>query len=203
MVRAVTGLSDNAPVPTGFYEPEDYFRYSAPGVRAITTSPTAIVYFSYDGGKTNVAQFNQAFSALNDSDLDRNDWIYGDSGCPAANPHIQDAISCSNQAEPVGLQPGSPGVEVIVLRKAPRRYDSGPSALTPQTITFYLGIGLSFGNPPFSITASASSGLPVTFASTTPGVCTVSGSTVTITGVGACSITASQAAIARFTRPHR
>jgi len=37
----------------------------------LTTDPNAVVYFSYDGGNTNVAQFNQQYSVLGDSDLDR------------------------------------------------------------------------------------------------------------------------------------
>jgi len=45
---------------------------------------------------------------------------------------------------------------------------------------------------PLAISASASSGLPVSFASTTMPVCTVSGTTVTIATVGTCSITATQ-----------
>jgi hypothetical protein len=40
--------------------------------------------------------------------------------------------------------------------------------------------------------ATASSGLPVAYASTTPGVCTVSGTTVTMVGEGTCTLTASQ-----------
>jgi hypothetical protein len=65
---------------------------------------------------------------------------------------------------------------------------------TPQTITFTsLPSSATYGNSPISITASASpSGLTVSFVSTTPPICTVSGSTVTIKGAGTCSITASQ-----------
>src|SRR5205807_424417 len=95
---ALTGLVDNAPVPSGDYAAEDYFRYGGSGVRSITTNPTATVYFSYDSGNTNLAQFNQTNSALGASGLDRNDWIYGDSGCPAAFPHVQNAILCIGQA---------------------------------------------------------------------------------------------------------
>jgi uncharacterized protein (TIGR03437 family) len=191
---ALTGLPDNAAIPTDQYNPEDYFRYSAPGARAITASPTAVVYFSYDGGKTNVAQFNQAYSALGDSGLDRNDWIYGNSGCPAANPHIQDAISCNGQAEPVG-QPGSP--EVIVLSAL--GYNSGAATLSPQTISFVLGGGaIAYGSGPISLNATATSGLPVVFTSNTPSVCTVSGNVATIVGAGSCSITATQAGNSAF-----
>ncbi|HEY4365452.1 MAG TPA: VCBS repeat-containing protein [Bryobacteraceae bacterium] len=49
------------------------------------------------------------------------------------------------------------------------------------------------GTPPFILVATASSGLPVTFASQTQGICTVSGSTVTLVATGACMIGASQA----------
>jgi sugar lactone lactonase YvrE len=177
---ALTGLANNAALPSD-YVAEDYFRYGAAGTRAITTNPSAFVYFSYDGGNTNVAQFNQAYSALGDSDLDRNDWIYGNAGCPAATPHVQDAIICDDQAVPVGTAP-----EITVLSAL--GYDSS----TPQTITFGSLGNVTFGVAPFPITATASSGLAVSFASTTISVCTVSASTVTVFAAGMCSIIASQ-----------
>jgi hypothetical protein len=46
------------------------------------------------------------------------------------------------------------------------------------------------------VTASASSGLPVTF--TASGNCTVAGIMVTVTGVGSCTVTASQAGDANY-----
>jgi hypothetical protein len=49
----------------------------------------------------------------------------------------------------------------------------------------------------FIVTATASSGLPVSFAAS--GGCTVSGSTVRLTGTGTCTITASQAGDANYT----
>ena len=67
-----------------------------------------------------------------------------------------------------------------------------------QTITFGALNNVILGPPPFAISATASSGLPVTFASTTASVCTVSGNTVTIVAVGTCSITASQAGNATY-----
>ena len=178
---ALTGLADNAPNPSGGYAPEDYFRYSGPGTRLITTNPSAVVYFSYDGGKTLVAQFNQNYSADGASDLDRNDWIYGNFGCPAANPHVQDAIACYGQAVAVGTAP-----ETTVLTTL--GYDSSIS----QTITFAALGNVTIGVAPFALNATASSGLPVTFTSATLLVCTVSGSTLTIVAAGTCSITASQ-----------
>ncbi len=62
-----------------------------------------------------------------------------------------------------------------------------------QTITFGALSNLALGSAPFTLTASASSGLPVSFASTTTPVCTVSGSTATLVAVGTCTIQATQA----------
>ena len=44
----------------------------------------------------------------------------------------------------------------------------------------------------FELAATTGSGLPITYRSLTPDVCTVSGTTVTIVGVGTCTIEASQ-----------
>jgi hypothetical protein len=67
-----------------------------------------------------------------------------------------------------------------------------------QTITFAMLSNVGYGVPPFTIGATSSSGLAVSFASATPSVCTVSGTTVTIVAVGTCSITASQAGNATY-----
>jgi hypothetical protein len=63
-----------------------------------------------------------------------------------------------------------------------------------QTITFTSSapVGATVGGT-YIVTATASSGLPVTFSSATPSVCTVSGSTVTLIGTGTCVIDANQA----------
>ncbi|HEX8696613.1 MAG TPA: MBG domain-containing protein, partial [Longimicrobium sp.] len=61
-----------------------------------------------------------------------------------------------------------------------------------QSITFGALAGKSFGDPPFAVAATASSGLPVSFASLTTGTCTVAGSTVTIVAAGTCTVRASQ-----------
>ncbi len=63
-----------------------------------------------------------------------------------------------------------------------------------QTITFATLPDQTYGAAPFTVSATASSGLPVSFASTTTSVCTVSGSTVTLVSAGAnCTIEATQA----------
>ena len=60
-----------------------------------------------------------------------------------------------------------------------------------QTISFAPLPDRRYGDAPFAVGATASSGLPVTFAAN--GDCTVSGGTVTIAGAGVCTVTASQA----------
>ncbi len=69
--------------------------------------------------------------------------------------------------------------------------DNGPCTRADQTITFDPLPDRSFGDPDFNVTASSDSGLPVSFAAGGP--CSVSGNTVHITGLGSCTITASQA----------
>jgi len=65
-------------------------------------------------------------------------------------------------------------------------------SLLSQTITFGPVSDQALGTTPFSLTASASSGLPVSFTTNTNGVCTISGTVVSLVSIGICSITATQ-----------
>ena len=71
-------------------------------------------------------------------------------------------------------------------------------AKASQTITFGAISAKTFGVLPFSVTATASSGLPVTFSSLTTTVCTISAIIVTINAAGTCTIRASQAGNANY-----
>ncbi len=78
---------------------------------------------------------------------------------------------------------------------------------TAQTISFGSLSNQTYGGAPFTVSATASSSLPVSFSTSgdngttdadgygvaNSGVCSVSGTTVTITGAGTCTITATQA----------
>lgn len=75
---------------------------------------------------------------------------------------------------------------------------SGASALTTQTISFATISGKTFGAAPFTLSATASSGLAVSFATLTATTCAVSVATVTIVAPGTCTIRASQAGNASF-----
>ena len=78
----------------------------------------------------------------------------------------------------------------------------GALTVTAQDVTtiLLLSQSISFGpistqileEAPFTLTATASSGLAVSFTPTPASVCQISGSTVTLEGTGTCTITASQ-----------
>ena len=59
-----------------------------------------------------------------------------------------------------------------------------------QTITFAPLPDRTYGDPDFTVSATSDSGLAVSFGAT--GSCTVSGTTVHLTGPGSCTVTASQ-----------
>ena len=61
-----------------------------------------------------------------------------------------------------------------------------------QTINFGALTNKTYGDADFTISATATSGLPVTFNSTTEGVCTINGGTVHLVSAGACTIHATQ-----------
>lgn len=70
-------------------------------------------------------------------------------------------------------------------------YTFTPTKLN-QTITFDALTQKSFGSSTFQLTASSTSGLPISFSSTNPGVATVSGNSVTLVGAGETMIRANQ-----------
>ena len=83
---------------------------------------------------------------------------------------------------------------------APQVSQSFAVAKGPQSITFTTSppSGAYVGGPTYTVAASASSGLAVTFSSGSPSVCGVSGSTVSFTGSGTCVVRANQAGNANY-----
>lgn len=88
-------------------------------------------------------------------------------------------------------QPGSAG-----YNPAPQAQQSFSIGRASQAISFSSmpPVPAAVGSPDYLVSASASSGLPVTFAAApaSAGICTVSGSTVSLVGAGTCSVVASQ-----------
>ena len=113
--------------------------------------------------------------------------------------HITGAGSCTVTASQAGLD------AYDIAAGAPVPYYAAPDvvrtfaiAKADQTIDFAPLPDKTFGvdDGDFTVSATATSGLPVSFAAAGP--CTVTGVTVDITGVGDCTITASQAGNANY-----
>ncbi|HEX6700613.1 MAG TPA: PASTA domain-containing protein [Gaiellaceae bacterium] len=96
--------------------------------------------------------------------------------------HIPGAGSCTVTASQPGDASHNPAADVS---------QSFAIAKADQSISFAQLPKKTFGDRDFRVRATASSGLPVSFAAR--GRCTVSGAKVHLTGVGSCTITASQA----------
>ncbi|MCE7988849.1 MAG: hypothetical protein DYG89_47445 [Caldilinea sp. CFX5] len=77
------------------------------------------------------------------------------------------------------------------------------AATQAQTINFAPLPDKLVGDAPFPLNASASSGLPVSFAALTPTVCTVSDATVTLVATGTCILEANQGAMPTSNQRHR
>jgi hypothetical protein len=101
-------------------------------------------------------------------------------------------LTAADTCTVVASQPGN-------AQYAPADSMSGsfPVQKIPQTIDFQPPQDVTFGRP-VTLTATASSGLPVSYRTDTPGVCMVSGRTVTTRAAGACAIIASQAGDDRY-----
>jgi hypothetical protein len=95
--------------------------------------------------------------------------------------HITGAGSCIITASQAGDSNNNPAADV------PQSFTISKAS---QTITFGTLASKTFGNPDFAVSATASSSLAVIFGA--GGNCSVTGSSVHLTGAGTCTITASQ-----------
>ena len=101
------------------------------------------------------------------------------------------AGTCTVQADQAGnasFQPAAPVLQNIVINQASQTISFTPVAA--QTFTPSATFGLS--------ATGGASGNAVVFASTTSGVCTVSGNTVSMVSAGTCTIAADQAGNANY-----
>lgn len=85
-----------------------------------------------------------------------------------------------------------PGNGVYAAATPESRSFNVSTALLTQAISFAPLPNKPLGSAPFTITATVTSGLPVTFVSQSMTVCTLSGATVTLLAVGTCVIDATQ-----------
>jgi hypothetical protein len=106
----------------------------------------------------------------------------GNCSVTAATVHITGAGSCTITASQAGDGNYNAASDV------PQTFAIAKSS---QTITFGALSGKMLGNPDFTVNATASSNLAVSFSAS--GSCSIATSTVHLTGAGACTITALQA----------
>ena len=102
-------------------------------------------------------------------------------------------------------QPGSVTVTVsqagntnYLAASAQTSFNVTDPSLQNQSITFGALAAKTFGDAPFALAGSASSGLSVSYASSNASVATIDGGTLTIVGAGTTTITAMQAGNASY-----
>jgi hypothetical protein len=108
-----------------------------------------------------------------------------------ATATVLSAGTCTVTANQAGNGSYNPAPEVS------QSFDIDPA---DQTISFTdpADIASFVPNQSVDLTATATSGLTVAFASTTPAVCSVTGATATVLAVGTCTVTANQAGNASY-----
>ncbi|HYG74199.1 MAG TPA: VCBS repeat-containing protein [Planctomycetota bacterium] len=109
-----------------------------------------------------------------------------------AQPHflVSGLFDADNKPDVVAVNFNS--ADITLLRNTTAPYPPG------QTISFSALPDKIFGDNPFQLSATASSGLPVSF-SIQSGPATLNGSTLTITGAGIVTVRASQAGNSTYT----
>jgi hypothetical protein len=117
-------------------------------------------------------------------------------GCTDVPVDTTDGVTACT---PAGVEPGttytfgggfSGGIGYAASDAAPVDY----TALQAQTVSFDAPTGVTYGDADAALGATASSGLPVTYASSTPEVCTTTDAgALHVVAAGTCTVTASQA----------
>lgn len=205
---ALLGLSDNGPEDASMRN-----ALRAPGLQPTSLQPGLLKRVPHGGDSSSLLfQLNPAAnttsvtpllpSSPQQSDGPHTDGSHsstppaGDSTRPGrtspAAPHVPPSSGPPPGGPQTGAPPAGDGAPTSAPPQAPA--PSSSSTLAPQAIAFR-------STPPsnavvggtYTVSAAATSGLPVTFsASSSAGVCTVSGSTVSFVGAGTCTVAANQ-----------
>ena len=143
--------------------------FASPGIQTLGTAPAALVASATSGLAVTFASTTQSVCTVNGSTLT-----------------LASVGTCTVTASQAGN-----GIFAAATAVA-RSFSVAAAPLTPQAITFTSPGTQTMGTAPAALSASATSGLTVLFASTTQSVCTVSGNTLTLVAAGSCSVSASQ-----------
>jgi hypothetical protein len=137
-----------------------------------------------------------AFDALAGKTFGDDDFDVSSSASSGLAVNFAASGHCSVSGASVHMT-GAGSCTITASQAGDDNYDAAPDvpqefsiAKASQTVSFDALADKTFGDGDFDVSASASSGLAVSFAAS--GDCSVSGATVHITGAGSCTITASQ-----------
>jgi len=157
--------------------------------------------FSVDGPKQKIIFDPIATKTFGDQPFQAN--VYSTSGLPVSLTSSDPSIASVSGSTITIHAAGS----VVITAKQPGNIDINAAADVTQTlvihkadqqITFQSLATKTFGDQPFTLTATSTSNLTVTFASSDPSVAKITGNTVTILKGGAVDITASQVGNTNF-----
>ena len=188
---------------------------SAPGTYAVVASLTNANYAAPNAtGSLTIAKANQATLLVNapasatfNSGTVQLTTSGGNGGGAVTYDASTTPLVCSVNATSGALTilVGTGSCVVSAAKAGDTNYNGTTSATASitlnkgsQSITFSPLGGKTYGDAAFSVNATASSSLAVSFAAGATDKCTVSGNTVTLTGAGNCTITASQAGNGNF-----
>jgi hypothetical protein len=149
--------------------------FASPGNQTLGTVPSALVATASSGLPVVITSNTPAVCTVSGNALA----LVGEGACSLS----------ANQSGSAAFLP-APAVSVSFAVAA--------MPLIPQTISFTSPGDQVLGTAPAALAATASSGLPVSFASSTSAVCTVSGTTLTLVSAGTCTVEASQAGNGAF-----
>ena len=143
---------------------------------AINNANVVVGHSEFNSG--NLVAFVQAFIYKNGAMVNLNARIPANSGW---NLTTAQSINDAGQITGYGVINGQTHAFLLT-----------PTTKTAQSVTFDSQPSAQvYGNTPFTVSATASSGLPVTYSLTGPA--TINGNTITITGAGTITVTATQA----------
>ncbi|HEX8686852.1 MAG TPA: MBG domain-containing protein, partial [Pyrinomonadaceae bacterium] len=152
------------------------FTINKAGSTTTVTAPDATYDGSPHGGTAAATGFGGLNQGLTVTYAGRNGTVYGPSNTAPTN--AGDYTASASFPGDANHNTSSGSADFRILKAG-------------QAITFAALANKTFGDSDFDVSATAGSGLGVSF--TAAGQCTISGATVHLTGAGSCTVTASQA----------